>query len=211
MTEPGKKRAYHSPDRLARSQETSRELRAAAERLFELEGYASVTMKAIARAARVAPATVYLHFPSKASLVGAIAQAITDEPGLSVERVEGEGSVEEQLRVGASILRRLNERSWLVAEILRTHAGTDLALKATAAEWQRRHMDAVRRGVMAVARAGELRPERGLEEAIDVLFAISGTDVYRVLVRERGWSHERYERWLAAFTEEHLLGPREPD
>lgn len=203
------KRPYNSPDRVEKAHATAREIVRAAERLFERRGYAAVTMKEIAQEAGVAPATVYLHFAGKASLVEAMAAAITADPDLSVEHVEGEMSVAQQLRRGAALLRRLNERSWLVVEIFRTHAGVDAELKELGAEWQRRHLDAVTRGVTAVARAGELRPGLGIAEAIDILYAVGGTDLYRALVRERGWPGDRYEAWLAAFAQEHLLARRE--
>lgn len=208
MANEHKKRTYRSPARLEGAQGTSREILAAAERLFGSQGYAAVTMKAIADAAGVSPATVYLHFSGKGSIVRALASAITDSPDLSVERVE-DGGPAEQVRVGVSILRQLNERSWVVAEILRAYSGVDPELKALAGEWQQRHLDAVTRGVGAVAEAGLLRPGLTAERAADLLYAVGGTDVFRELVRERGWSSEEYELWLADFVAENFVAPRE--
>lgn len=200
-----KKRRYNSPERIERAQATRREILRVAEQLFASDGYASATMKDIADAAGIAPATVYLHFAGKGSIVQALARAITDDPNLSVEQVEREASVQEQLRLGVSILRRLNERSWVVAEILRMHSGADPELQVLRAEWQRRHIDAVTRGVAAVAHAGQLRFGLAAEEAADILYAVAGTDVYRALVRERGWSPAAYESWLAHFIDDHLM------
>jgi hypothetical protein len=53
---------------------------------------------------------------------------------------------------------------------------------------------------------GALRPGLTLDEAVDVYYALAGTDVYRSLVRERGWSPERYEHWLFEFGCRELLG-----
>jgi len=205
MQEQIKTRRYNSPERVERAHATAREILRAAEQLFASEGYASVTMKQIARAAGIAPATVYLHFARKSSIVQALALAITDAPDLSVEQVETRNSVAQQMRLGVSILRRLNERSWLVAEILRTYSGTDLELKSLAADWQRRHLDAVTRGVAAVAKAGRLRPGVVAGRATDILYAVGGTDVYRALVHERGWSPATYESWLAELIDDHLM------
>lgn len=36
-----------------------------------------------------------------------------------------------------------------------------------------------------------------MEEATDIHWALSSPEVYRLLVRERGWSPVRYEAWLA--------------
>ncbi len=48
----------------------------------------------------------------------------------------------------------------------------------------------------AFAEAGGLRPELSIEEAAGILYALAGTEVYRALVRERGWTPEQYNRWL---------------
>lgn len=205
MPEERNKRPYNSRERAAKANATAAEIVRVAARLFEQDGYAAVTMKEIARGAGIAPATVYLHFPSKARIVEALATGVTDAPDLSVEHIQREHELESQLRLAASILRRLNERSWLVVEIVRTHAGSDAELKALGDEWQRRHLDAVTRGVEAVARAGQLRPGLATDEAIDVLYVIGGTELYRALVRERGWTPERYEAWLMDFWSRHLL------
>ncbi|OAI41824.1 hypothetical protein AYO38_03480 [bacterium SCGC AG-212-C10] len=205
MQQERKKRTYTSPDRVHGARATARAILAAAEVLFVREGYASVTMKQIASEAGVAPATVYLHFNGKGAIVRALAEAITDAPDLSVTRVEGEGSVEGQLRTAVSILQHLNERSWAVVEILRSHSGAEPEMNVLAQEWQQRHFDAVRRGVGAVANAGRLRPGVTVEQAADILYAIAGTDVYRSLVRERGWTAAEYGSWLTQFIESQLL------
>lgn len=210
MIEGRKKRTYNSRDRLEKARSTTADIAKAAEALFQRDGYAGVTMKDIARAAGVAPATVYLHFPSKAKIVEALAMDVTSAPDLSVEHLEGEPASNRQLQIGASIMRRLNERSWLVVEIVRAHAGADPELKALGEEWRRRHLDAVTRGVQAMTSAGELRPGLSIEDAIDLMYAIGGTDLYRSLVRERGWSPERYEAWLIDFATSYLLTDANP-
>lgn len=42
-----------------------------------------------------------------------------------------------------------------------------------------------------------LKPGLTLQSAVETLWAISSPEVYRLLVRERGWSPGRYETWLA--------------
>lgn len=209
MQQERKQRRYTSPDRVEGAQATARAILRAAEELFTREGFAGVTMKQIAREAGIAPATVYLHYSGKGAIVRALAKDITDAPDLSVERVEDEGSVEGQLRTAVSILKELNERSWVVAEILRSHSGAEREMKVLAEEWQQRHFDAVRRGVTAVAKAGRLRPGVSPEQAADILYAVAGTDVYRALVRERGWTSTEYASWLTRFIDDHLLSQQQ--
>lgn len=199
-------RSYVSPHRAEGANATRQRLLAAAEALCAERGFASTTMGAIARAAGVSPATVYLHFPSKAAIVAALADAITAASDLSVEHVEQEPDPVTQLRIGAAIIRRLNERSWLVADVLRGAQGGEQDLARIWAVWQQRHLDAIRRGVTALHARGALRNGLALDEAIDAFYALAGTDVYRALVRERGWSPDNYEAWLFRLGCTELLG-----
>ena len=206
MTQPVKpRRRYHSPERLERANATASAVVRAAERLFAESGYAAVSMKQIAAAAGIAPATLYLHFENKAAIVAAMARAVTEAPDLSVEQVERATSARQQAALGARIQRALNERAWLVADILKSHSATDPALGLLAAEWSARHLDAVRRGVAALAALGKLRRGLDPERAADILYAVAGTAVYRSLVLERGWSATEYEEWLADWMERELV------
>lgn len=201
-----KRRPYNSPQRTERSNATRRQILSAATDLFASRGFASVTMAEIARSAEVSLATVYLYFPGKTTIVAAMVDAIAGASDLSVEQVERQSDPVQQLRVGVQIIRTLNERSWLVADILRrVHVG-DADLTETWKLWQQRHLDAVRRGIMAIAAQRGLRDGLEPDEAVDAFYALAGTDVYRLLVRERGWSPDHYERWLFGLACRELLG-----
>jgi hypothetical protein len=52
-----------------------------------------------------------------------------------------------------------------------------------------------------------LRHDLSLEEATDVLWALTSYDVYRMLVVDQRWEPLRYETWLAQLLIEHLLQP----
>lgn len=203
------KRGYHSPKRQRQADATRRRILASAERLFAAHGYAAITMEMIANAAEVSLATVYLHFAGRVAVVGALADEIAAAPELSVEQVEqvdtDTGPVE-QLRIGARIMRQVNERAWLVADILRSQRGNEPTLDQLWALSQERHLDAMRRAAEAIASRGGLRPELSVEAAADALYALAGIDVYRALVLERGWTPERYERWLFEVGCREILG-----
>jgi TetR/AcrR family transcriptional regulator, regulator of cefoperazone and chloramphenicol sensitivity len=199
-------RRYASHQRDAQANATRRRILATAEQLFAEHGFAAVTLPRIGEHAGVSLATVYLYFPGKAAIVGTLADELVASPGLSVEQVEHEPDPVRQLRRGAGIIRRLNERSWLVADILRGAHATDERLARVWALWQQRHADAIRRAVEALQARGALRPGLGLDEAVDIFYALTGTDMYRALVRERGWSPARYQRWLFRIGRWELLG-----
>ena len=54
------------------------------------------------------------------------------------------------------------------------------------------------------ARQG-LRPGLDVARATDILWTLNHPDVWLLLVAERGWSHDRFERWLADSTCAQLL------
>lgn len=51
-----------------------------------------------------------------------------------------------------------------------------------------------------------LRSDLSFVEAIDVLWALTSYELYRMLVVEQPWEPERYETWLAQLLVQHLLG-----
>jgi hypothetical protein len=57
----------------------------------------------------------------------------------------------------------------------------------------------------SLARSKALR--RGLRErdAADIIHALASPEVYGLLVFDRGWSGERYEKWLRAILIDQLL------
>jgi hypothetical protein len=47
-----------------------------------------------------------------------------------------------------------------------------------------------------------LRPDLTTARAADILWSLTGEDVYRLLVEQCGWPVSRYQRWLeSALTE----------
>lgn len=199
-------RVYNSPQRARQANETARQILDSSSALFAERGYSAVTIAEIARTAGVSVATVYIYFSGKAAIVAAMADEIVAGADLSVEHVERESDAAAQLRTAAHIIRILNERSWLVTDILRSAHGTDPHLANVWASWQERHLHAVSRGIKAIDAQGGLRSGLALDEAIDIFYALAGSDVYRALVRDRGWSPDRYERWLFGLARVQLAG-----
>lgn len=189
-------RRYHSPRRQAQADATRRRILDAAQRLFTESGFAAVTMDAIARAAGVSVATVYLNFSGRTVVVEALVDEVTSASDLNVEQVVEVRDPVERAHIGARIIRTLNERSWPITDILRSAQGSDASLTALWHTWQERHLYAMRRAVQILADNDMLRPGIDAGEAVDILYAVAGTEVYRALVRERGWTPEHYEDWL---------------
>ncbi len=192
----GNTRRYSSPARQDQRNRTQLVILKAAEGVFKERGYGAATMQSVADSAGVSLPTVYLYFRSKPDLVGSLADLVTSSADLSVERVLAETDPNRQLEIGAGILRKLHERSEVVADVLRTAAGGDRNLSREWQRWQQRHLAAVRAVAQSLAKRGALRRDLDVRSATDVLYTIGGPETFRQLVRERGWTAERYESWL---------------
>jgi AcrR family transcriptional regulator len=153
-------------------------------------------MQGVADSGGVSLPTVYLHFRSKPDLIRSLTDLVTSSADLSVEHVLAEADPKRQLAIGAGILRALHERSEVVADVLRSASSADPKVSREWKRWQERHLAAVGAVARSLAKRRALRRDLDVASATDVLYAIGGPDMFRQLVRERGWTSERYEHWL---------------
>lgn len=170
----------------------------AARELFVTNGWAATGMRDVAATAGVALETVYSHFSSKAGLLRAVADVAVvgdDAPVPLGAREEflaiGRGDREDRIRAAARLLGAVQVRTADLAMLLRqaAPADADLAdLLRTVRERQR----------VDVAKAVELILDRApTDSERDGVWAIASPDVYLLLVRESGWTVDRYEAWIA--------------
>jgi AcrR family transcriptional regulator len=199
-------RQYVSPERKERRNRTRLAILQAAEEVFKERGYSAATMQAVADSAGVSLPTVYLYFRSKPALVHGLADLLAGSADLSVAHPLAESDPLRQLEIGAGILRMLHQRSEVVVDVLRTAARSDAELAREWRRWQDRHLDAVRAVAQSLAKRGALREGVDVRIAADVLYTIGGPETFRQLVRERGWTPARYERWLVETGVRLLLG-----
>jgi AcrR family transcriptional regulator len=202
------RRPYRSAQREARARATRERIVQAARTLFARDGYDATTLLAVAQEAAVAVQTVYATYGSKGAILAALLEVLDQqaEVGTLIAQLEAAASAPaEQLRMLALFNRQLFERGADVLAVLR-QAGTgqgDAAAVWQEGEQRRRLGQARYVHDWAVNRA--LR--EGLEEgaAADILWTLTGPEVYQLLVKESGWSASYYERWLTATLQTLLL------
>jgi AcrR family transcriptional regulator len=206
MPKPGgpAKRTYDASGRQAQARATRARIRDAAAGLFVEQGYAGTSIAAIARAADVAPQTVYAAFGSKAMILKEAVEVTLaggDEPIPVYEREDSQRVVTAGDAAGAADAlarqcRRIFERT---ADLL--HAATIAALDEPeiaamakgGAEGRLRDMS---RAIAELAEQGLLVDGIDVDVAADLVWALSSPDVYRSCIHDRGWTPDRYERWL---------------
>jgi hypothetical protein len=63
--------------------------------------------------------------------------------------------------------------------------------------------------IISLRDAARLRAGLDYATARDVFWILIGSDIYRMLVRERRWSSQKYEDWLADTLASSLLSPHQ--
>lgn len=161
------------------------------------------------------PATIYRLFASKLGILKALLDTSIagDDQGLTVQgRPEvaalfAEADPGKLLAGFAGISVAINTRSSDIYGILLSAAAADREAAALLASYTK--MRDQGQGLIAatLARAGALRPGMRERDAADVIHALMSPELYRLLVIDRGWSPQRYQRWLASVLADRLLPP----
>jgi AcrR family transcriptional regulator len=189
----------------------------AARDLFLERGYGATTVDAISDRAEVPPATVYRLFSSKHGILKSLLDVsivgdhedvpMADRP--EVQSLVDNPNAREQLAGFVGVTVRVNERIAPLYRILTSAAGTDPNAAGLLDELTRQRQRGQRTIARALARAGALRPELRERDAADLIHALMSPELYQLLVVDRAWNADRYQRWLARTLGDQLL-PGEP-
>ena len=115
------------------------------------------------------------------------------------------GDPRKQLRRLVSFTCRFYGQAGDIVEIARGAGCTNEDLLALWQEGEERRLRGQRPLTDAWDRAGVLRKSHTAKEALDILWAMTGADHYRLFVVDRKWSAARYEVWLENTLERLLL------
>jgi AcrR family transcriptional regulator len=215
MPDNVKRRRYDSPRRRAQAGATRRDIIAAAQRLFEQQGYAATTMAAIAAEAGVALKTVYLAFETKSGVLRATWNAllrgddaerpIAEHPWY-VEVLE-ETDPDRRLLLNARNSADGKRRIAAIIEVIRSAATADPEIGTLWARIQTEYHANQRAIVERLHERDELAPGLSVDHAADILWTINHPNTWQLLVAERGWTPEEYERWAGETARAQLLAP----
>lgn len=202
------KRAYDASRRRASAEERRGRILQTARNLFGHYGYGATSIERIAGEAGVAVPTVYAIYRSKRALLFALldqADARADVAGLLRDLNAAAGNPRKQLRRLVSFTCRFYAQAGDIIDIARGAGSTNEDLLALWQEGEDRRL----RGQKPLADAwdcsGALRKNINAKEALDILWAMTGADHYRLFVVDRKWSAARYEVWLENTLERLLL------
>jgi AcrR family transcriptional regulator len=215
MTDPVKPtRRYDSPRRRQQAAETRRAILDAAQRLFERDGFAATTMATIAGEAGVATKTVYVAFDTKGGVLRAVWHLLLrgDQQDVPVGdrqwylEVVDEPDPERKLELAARASSRVKGRAGRIMGVIRSAAATDPEVRALWDRIQSDFLENQRRIVASLDSGGALRSGLDPERATDILWTLNHPDVWLLLL-DRGWTPEDFERWFADAVRRLLLDP----
>lgn len=201
------KRSYNSESRQEQSQKTKNRILTCAKTLFESKGFDKVTIEEIAREAQISTPSIYALFQSKRGILLALMdEALAPEQHATlVRQVTQEKSPRKRLEITAAIARQLYDAEKAQLSFLRGAAILDPVFKELEFEREQRRYQRQKESTEALAQEGAFLPHLTLTQIRDIIWAFTGRDLYRMLVIERGWSSDEYEKWLAELLIQSLL------
>jgi AcrR family transcriptional regulator len=171
----------------------------AARVLFEEQGYFGAGLEAVAKKAGVSRQAIYLHFTSKADLLTALHMRIYETdvvPALERHPVWAASSALDAVDAMVAVDAEVASRIWKFHESLvvarRHHPEVDETLRPREAE---RYEELVRLGRW-LRKDGELPTNMRVATFADVMWGLTSLGTFVNLVVERGWSIERFTRWV---------------
>lgn len=194
-----KKRSYDSSGREKLAAQTRAGILSAAKQMFQVEGFDRVTIQALAKVAGVSVPTIYALFKSKRGVL----QALIDE-AFPLEQFTAlvDGSMQGDspiscLEITAELACQIYEAEKELMDILRGASLVSSECRDLELEREKRRYDRQEAYIKKLSQEQWLAKGLSLQKARDILWALTGRDLYRMFVVERGWSAEEYKKWLA--------------
>lgn len=193
------KRAYKSSARSEQAANTKRRILVSAKILFESEGFECVTIEKIALIAEVSVPTIYALFQSKRGILRVLMDEALPKDHFNnlVQESIQERSPANRLRVSAKIARQMYDAEKSQMDVFRGASVLAPEFKELEKEKEMRRHERQNVTIEAMIKEKSLAHGLNAKESRDILWALTGRDMYRMLVIEQGWTSDAYESWLA--------------
>jgi AcrR family transcriptional regulator len=186
----------HTKPTNARSRRTRAALLAATRAILEEGGFAGLTMATVAERAGVTRRAVYLHFPSRAELIAALFDFVTESEGLSDstrpvwEASDGASALDEWARH----IARFHAKVRPVARAFEQVWQSDPDAAAHRARYLDEQLDACRRLARRLHDEARLAPGWTVETASETLWSLISIDMLDRLFDRQGWTLDRFAK-----------------
>ena len=221
MTDPPdavKAHRYDARRRRVASRDRREQVLEAARALFLERGYRASTVSAIAQRAGVHVDTVYELVGPKPTIVRELieraisggAAAVPARERDYVAAIRSAATAREKIAIYAAALAPIMSRVAPLVRALADAASTDGESRRVWREISDRRARNMREFVLDLSAAGGLRTGLSTDEAADTVWLTNSPEAYLMLTEERGWSPERYRRWIEATWSRLLLEDASP-
>jgi AcrR family transcriptional regulator len=204
-------RSYTSPLRDSDAAQTRARIVDAAARLFIRDGYAATPLRAIAIEAEVSVQSVHLAGPKSALLLAAFERTFAGDEGrhplserLELQAIIAEPNNGNALTMYIDFLASANERSAPIWRALEAAADADPAARDAAEDLEARRLAEMQTAAQFFLSRGLLEPD-AIADAADQFGFLTQPNTFLYLVSGRGWSIDRYKRWLRSALEKLVL------
>ena len=216
MADVKTQRSYDGTGRREQARRTRLAVLEAARRLFLDSGYAATTIGAVAESAGVSVETIYKAFDNKPGLVKAIFDVAVvgdDEPVPMLQREFVRRNIAEpdphtKLADYGEHVGDISARTCPILLVVREAAAGDAGAAGVWANLQAERLTGMTVFAQHLSDGGHLRADVSAEEARDVLWTHNSVELWDLLVNQRGWSNERFGRWVGKQLIAALLPPR---
>jgi len=210
------RRSYTSPVRQERARANRVAILEAATRLFVEGGYPGTSVASIAAEAGVSEDLVYVQFSTKRQLLVEVLNFAvtgeTDSPRVldqeGPQAVRAEKDQRRQIEMFSTSIAGRTARARPIDDVMRSAALVDDVIADKHRDLHQTRLRNLRGFVTWVADNGPLREGLSIDEAAATVWALTGSDMHRMLVGDLGWSQGRFAEWIRASLEATLLPPR---
>jgi len=176
----------------------------AARGLFVDRGYSGATLEAIAEDAGVATETVFSVFGNKRTILASLVQIAVagDTQPIPLLRRPGpravlnESDPVRKLELFAHDMASILERVSPLFEVMRMAAKTEPEIAELLHGLLEDRLRTLGRFVHNLASHGPLRKGLNQRQAGEIVWAMTSPELFNLLIADRGWSRDRYVRWL---------------
>lgn len=200
---PTAKQGRPRDKRQGRGLATRERILRAATTLLVRDGYLHTTMASIAAEAGVAVQSLYLRFGSKVAILKAVLDvAIVGDfepvPLLDRKWVQELAATEDgraAVHLYASVTARILSRTHAIYAVVQAAAAGEAG--ELLAENKRQRHEGQRTIAELLGRKPGFAPGLTVDTAADLIYGLVSEDLYGLLVVDRGWSTDEWERWCA--------------
>jgi AcrR family transcriptional regulator len=197
-------RGYHAPRRVAQAAATHAAILAAARSVFSARGYRAATVADIAAKAGVAVDTVYATVGRKPTLLRELVEtaisgqneAVPAEERDYVHAIRAASTAREKVTIYAAAVTAIQQRLAPIFEVLRDAATTDNECATLWREISDRRAGNMRLLAVDLRATGQLRADLSDDEVADIIWSMNAAEYWSLLVRQRGWTPQRFTTFL---------------